>query len=270
VTDPGRLGQSSVDGGRVALRGPSWLVLGQSFDTGWRATCNGRDLGNPTPIDGYANGWRVSAACRTVSFAFAPQRGVVRSYVVSALVCALLLLFLLLGGRLGPRARVLVPAPEVLPDPPPARLPLPHAVVLAAIVTVPLCLIFALRSSVAILVVLALILWRGYGGRILALIAAGLLGVVVPLIYVFVTPKNEGGFDFSYSVDLIAAHWVGVAAVILLGVAAWRALSAMRRRPGRRPDPGGSGPAGAPAEPDAPGRVLQPAGSSTTTTARAE
>ena len=43
--------------------GPSdagrWLVFGQSFSGGWRATVNGVDLGGPTLIDGAAMGWRL-------------------------------------------------------------------------------------------------------------------------------------------------------------------------------------------------------------------
>src|SRR4029079_1785162 len=51
VTDPGKIGNSSVDGVKVALNGPSWLVLGQAFSEGWKASCDGRDLGKPVPID---------------------------------------------------------------------------------------------------------------------------------------------------------------------------------------------------------------------------
>ena len=38
---------------------PFWLVLGQSHSLGWEAKANGRALGAPTVIDGYANGWLV-------------------------------------------------------------------------------------------------------------------------------------------------------------------------------------------------------------------
>ena len=46
VTDPGTVGQSSLTGAKVDLTGPSWVVLGESFDRGWQATCNGRSLGH--------------------------------------------------------------------------------------------------------------------------------------------------------------------------------------------------------------------------------
>jgi hypothetical protein len=77
---------------------------------------------------------------------------------------------------------------------------------------------------------LTLILWRGTRSRPLALSAALLLGVVVPLLYVIVSPTNRCGFNFEYSTELISAHWVGVAALVLLMAACWRSLAAARRR----------------------------------------
>jgi len=57
---------------------PSWLVLGQSLSSGWHASLNGKDLGAPTLIDGYANGWKIPplavGSTGTVSFVWAPQR----------------------------------------------------------------------------------------------------------------------------------------------------------------------------------------------------
>jgi arabinofuranan 3-O-arabinosyltransferase len=43
-----------------------WLVLGQSHNLGWTASANGHDLGEPTLVNGYANGWQVSASNRTI------------------------------------------------------------------------------------------------------------------------------------------------------------------------------------------------------------
>src|SRR5207302_1087735 len=47
VLSAGRVGDSSLDGVKLSVRTPSWLVLGESYDAGWRATCNGRSLGAP-------------------------------------------------------------------------------------------------------------------------------------------------------------------------------------------------------------------------------
>ena len=74
VLDRGTAGRGSYSHVRVSVFAPSWLVLGESYDRGWEALCNGRSLGAPVPIDGYANGWRVGAGCRNVRFTFAPNR----------------------------------------------------------------------------------------------------------------------------------------------------------------------------------------------------
>jgi hypothetical protein len=76
----------------------------------------------------------------------------------------------------------------------------------------------------------ALVLWRGIGARALTLAAAGLLGLVVPAIYLIDMPPDLGGFNSNYPSDLITAHWVGVVAVTCLGLAAWRAAAAIRAR----------------------------------------
>jgi hypothetical protein len=236
VLDAGHLANTAVDGVRVALTGSSWLVLGESFNKGWEATCDGRSLGEPRPIDGYANGWRPPADCRDVAFAFAPQDGVRAGHVVSAVVCVLLLAFVL-AGRVLHRRR---PAPPRVPSRLPAdatpRLSLPVAAGIALAATVPLSLLFALRTSVLIFPALTFILWRGVGPRVLTAVAAGLLGVVVPILYVVSKPENQGGYNFEYSLDTIRAHWVAVAALVLLMVACGRMLAAARL--GRRaPEP---------------------------------
>jgi arabinofuranan 3-O-arabinosyltransferase len=85
----------------VAVTGtgaPSWLVLGQSLSSGWKATGpGGRSLGPPQLIDGFANGWPLPAiaAGRTVVYHldWAPQNVIWAALTVSAagiIVCALL------------------------------------------------------------------------------------------------------------------------------------------------------------------------------------
>ncbi len=80
-------------------------------------------------------------------------------------------------------------------------------------------------------------LWRGFGIRQLTVAAAALLGVVVPLVYAIVSPHNQGGYNFEYSTKLIGAHWVGVAAIVLLGLVVGRSVSAVRARRGPPPPP---------------------------------
>lgn len=66
---------------------PSWLVLGQNINDGWHATVDGRDLGTPTLIDGFANGWRLPAHAdpATVELRWTPQRTVDIALWLSAL-----------------------------------------------------------------------------------------------------------------------------------------------------------------------------------------
>jgi arabinofuranan 3-O-arabinosyltransferase len=228
VVDPGSIGQSSVGGVRVALRGRSWLVLGESYDAGWQATCGGRSLGAPQPIDGYANGWLAPAGCRRVAFAFAPQNGVRVSYYVSALVC-LVLVALLLVGVVRRRARpVLRETMRVVPEPATRPRSLPQAALIALIVAAPVAGVFALRAGAVSFPIITLVLWRGLRPAALTRIAVLLLGVAVPITYVIVSPRNQGGYDFNYSSKLIAAHWLGVAAVLLLGLAAVPTIAALR------------------------------------------
>ena len=227
VVDAGRVGNSSVDGVRVALDGRSWLVLGQSFSEGWEATCDGRSLGEPRPINGYANGWRAPSDCRRVSFTFGPQGAVRAGYVISVVVCVLLLVFLAAGFLLRRDRAATRPAPD-LPEDKPEPIALPRAAVLAFVATIPLAGLFAARSLVVIFPLLTLILWRGVGSRFLTAVAAGILGLAVPLMYAVISPKDRGGYNFEYSIELIWAHWVTVLALVLLIVACWRALAAAR------------------------------------------
>jgi arabinofuranan 3-O-arabinosyltransferase len=240
-----------VEGVRVEFDSPGWLVLGQSYSEGWRASCDGRSLGEPVPINGYANGWRAPAGCRDVEFEFAPQKGVRAGYAISGVVCALLLALLLAGwvamrrrpeagaaqgGAAAPRSTQTGPAAPrsaetgatALPEDRPRPLPLPRAALLALAFTIPLALLFAARTSVVLFPLLTLILWRGVGSRLLTLVAAGLLGIVVPILYLVLEPRDRGGFNFEYSTELIAPHWVAVGAVVLLMAACWRVLAAAR------------------------------------------
>lgn len=230
VIDPGRLGNSSVSGVRVALTAPSWLVLGQSFDAGWRATCNGRSLGAPQVVDVYGNGWLAPADCTRVTFSFAPQQGVQTSYVISAVVCAVLVLFLSFGALRRPALASVSAAGQLLPEwKGGGRMSLPRAAALASVVAIPLAYWFSIRAGVGSMFLLTVVLWRGYGPRTLGLTAVALLGVVVPLTYLVTSPNNRGGYNFTYSTQLIWAHWIGVVAIVLMAMAALRLMRTRSR-----------------------------------------
>ena len=75
---------------RAEVRGASksfWFVLGQSVNPGWRATVDGRDLGESTLVNGYANGWRLRPRGSdpiVVELEWVPQRTVNLALGVSA------------------------------------------------------------------------------------------------------------------------------------------------------------------------------------------
>ena len=119
-----------------------------------------------------------------------------------------------------------------------------RAAALALLATLPLSFLFAARSAVIVFPLLTLILWRGIGTRPLTAAAAALLRVGEPALYAVIGPKDRGGYDSEYSSELIWAHWVGAAALVLLFVACGRAVAEARRRPApppasdQPPDPG--------------------------------
>jgi hypothetical protein len=235
VTDPGHQGRGSYTGVRVRVSQPSWLVLGESFSSGWRATCNGHSLGTPTVIDGFANGWRIGPSCRSVSLSFAPQTFVSAGLIAGALACAVLLLVLILRH---PRSQP-APASGDLPvdqadasmRPWSAR----RALAIGALSAAAFGFIFGLRAGIVIGPAFALILRRGLGSRTLTLCAGALLAAVVPLLYVLFPGRDQGGYDNRFASEHLGAHWVAVGAFALLALVLARDLwiSTANRRGGR-------------------------------------
>ena len=226
VVDPGEGDGSARDGVRVQLSAPARLVLAESFNEGWRAKCDGRDLGEPKVADGFANGWDAPSDCRDVEFAFAPQRAVHIGYALSGAACVLLLLFLVV------RRRERRPVERGLPREPGITGLRPRPLALAAAVALPLAaavaFVFALRAGAVAFPLLTLLLWRGATlGRLLAA-AGALLAVVVPLLYLLFPPDDLGGHNSSFAGELLGAQWVAVAAFVLLALALWRMLRAAR------------------------------------------
>ena len=69
-------GRSTVTASLNTDDSGKWVVLGQSFSGGWRATLNGVDLGAPSLIDGASMGWRLPnkvPSGSTVVFDWMPQ-----------------------------------------------------------------------------------------------------------------------------------------------------------------------------------------------------
>jgi arabinofuranan 3-O-arabinosyltransferase len=92
-------GETTIRARAHGANGPFWLVLGQSFNKGWKATVNGHDLGPPQLVDGMSNGWRVNPGTShdlTITLTWTPQGSVWLALAISGLamlLCALLALF---------------------------------------------------------------------------------------------------------------------------------------------------------------------------------
>jgi arabinofuranan 3-O-arabinosyltransferase len=233
VVDAGDQGNGSYTGVHVAVSGPSWLVLGESYNRGWQASCNGRSLGAPRVIDAFANGWPVGPGCRNVSITFAPQNEVDAGYVIGGAACLLLLVLLVLR-RPGPapgRAAEELSLRDRFP-----RLPAFQALGVGVACAAVFGFVFALRAGAVIGPAVALILWRGLTIR-RALQGAGvLLVVVVPLVYLIFPGHDQGGYDLGYVSQHLGAHWVAVAAFSLLLLVLLLDLDAtqrLKRRIGR-------------------------------------
>lgn len=227
VVAAGSIGTSTLNGARVRLNGSAWIVLGESFNHGWQATCNGRSLGAPRVVDGYANGWLASGACRDVAFVFAPQQAVRTSYAVSVISALILIALMLAGWRRG-IARVRRDQPRYRPEPV-GRTSLIRAAAIAVVLAVPIGAVFAIRVGVVSAPLLFAILWLRPDRRILTGVAVFLLAVVEPVTYLITSPVNQGGYDFAYSVDLLWAHWFAVAAILLLAIVTAREIRSARR-----------------------------------------
>jgi hypothetical protein len=271
VVSAGTAGRGSYDHVRVSVTHPSWLVLGEGYNRGWQAFCNGRSLGTPTPVDGFANGWQVGSGCRQVRFAFAPNRTAGIAYLISA-IAGLLCLIALVGShqwRVDSRRTALRDEREPHTFPVrPAGAPWPIGAALAAAVIggVAFGFVFGIVAGILSIPVTAFVLWRGVGARPLTIAAALILGVLVPLAYVVHPGSSAGGNHFGYAHDHLVAHYLAVAAIGLLIGALWRTLAASRgrRRRGsgsRTSDASGPQPVRtAPAAPPAGSTGVTPAG----------
>ena len=96
--------QLDVSGAKAGT--PFWLVLGESLNSGWKATVDGHDAGAPSLVNGYANGWLVTPQHSTfsVTLDWTPQTQVWIGFAISVatlLVC----LFLAIRGVRSRRRR---------------------------------------------------------------------------------------------------------------------------------------------------------------------
>jgi hypothetical protein len=239
------------------VSGPSWLVLGESYSSGWRAWCRDtlgheRPLGASVPIDGYANGWRINSTCESARIAFAGQGAADVAYVISA-IGAMLLIALALPLKLPQRIRHQVrltgrrrgaplPAAETrtapagrLVDRPPIVLAPKAALAWGVGVGVLAGFAFEVRVGVVAAELTGLLLLAGISPRRLTWLA--LLGMVaIPLLYLARPAHNFGGFSFYFAQHQMLAHWIATGVVCALLVAAVLQSRELRdaRGPGAR------------------------------------
>lgn len=201
-----------VDEGRTSSRlrvtgadRPFWLVLGQSFNEGWQAKADGKDLGAPTLVDGYANGWRVPAARDgrpiEITLEWTPQRTVWIALGLSA-AAMLLCLGIVLAAARGGRHRGAVPEHD---DPPSLVWATDAAPVsrFAALLTALGCGVFAALVvtpwlGVLIAVLAGCTLWWPRWRPLLRILAAAVMLVValgIPLLQLF--RQYPGRFDWA-------------------------------------------------------------------------
>jgi hypothetical protein len=93
-------------------------VQGEGWNTGWKATVDGKSLGRPIALDGGMNAWWLTPSdqARTVKLRWTPQRTMWIALGISALaVLACLVLACLPLPRLSPRRRRALAITELAP-----------------------------------------------------------------------------------------------------------------------------------------------------------
>jgi arabinofuranan 3-O-arabinosyltransferase len=213
---------------------PYWLILGQSLSPGWTATVDGRDLGEPTLINGYANGWRVDPSevggDATIVLKWTPQRWVTVALwasLVGALLCVGLVIRPVpwLARRRSPEgggSPVLPAAPMVPVGIPPLGAdgdPLPVARALGGAALIGLVAVLAMGPAVgaAVAVVAAVALGLRRGQAALRVVCLGAFGTAAAYI---VLKEARAGYvvDFDWMNKFELTHAWGLTAAALLAV----------------------------------------------------
>ena len=169
----------------------------------------------------------MSSGCRSARFAFAPNRSATLGYAVSLLACLACLALVVVDPRrrAGPAAEEageLRGADAV--ERPLARRAGAVALVCGAIIA----FIFGPVAGAVALVPIFVALWTAVGARALALAGGALLVFVVPVLYLVHPADPDRANNVPYPAERIGAHWVTVAALILLFGALLRTLVAAR------------------------------------------
>jgi arabinofuranan 3-O-arabinosyltransferase len=230
-----------------------WLSFGQSWNPGWKATVDGRDLGPSVVIDGYASGWKLDPAevgtgPLEVRVDWTPQRVIWFGILLSGVAVVACLVLIVVGARSARRRRTEDAARDLLAadaeaesrrghralpiDPELSALPWarhraqrtierasPRAALVASLV---LLLIFLpnvpLRPVDLVMAIgVAMAAWAAFrsprGRGVLGLLGATCFGVAA--IYI-VFEQRRRGFTSEFYDIVDPVHTLALAAVLLL------------------------------------------------------
>ena len=205
---------------------PYWLVLGQSLSKGWTARIRGgASLGEPTLIDGFANGWLIDPSVVgtsvVIDLVWAPQRSVNLALLISAFWLGLLLIAAVVLALRARRARTPLGHTLVIPSPIGTALAAPTcaAIPARAIAVIASGLLAGFIGGAAVGLAVAVIAAASSlrpKGRILLLAAPILAMGGVVVLYVALQMKRRipvgvewvSGFLIAHELTLIAVFCV--------------------------------------------------------------
>lgn len=228
---------------------PFWLAVGQSWNDGWEATVEGRDLGPPQLIDGYGNGWLITPAGPgpvRATVTWAPQRVVWVAIGASVVAVAACLALVVVGLRRRARAGAAVAAGSGQADRtelatpggrPRERVGLGAAMLVAAITAAAAVANLPADGwypAVALgLGVATFVAYRAPRGRgWLALAGAGCLAVAGAYV-VWSQARHGYESDFTWPQQFTRVHVLGLLAPALVALDALRQRLVPSGRPGQ-------------------------------------
>jgi len=200
---------------------PFWLVLGQSLSNGWKATVRGGEsLGDPTLIDGFANGWQIDPAVTgtsfTVDISWTPQKtvwgGLALSFFWFIGLCTAALV-------VAWRRRKLVRALPTATDPQLVASELTNSTsttlrigVLVGMTALS-AFVGGLGVAIAMAIITTLLLWTRRRTAISALVVVGSIGGIV-LLYTGLQFGHEYRSTAVWPSSFMFAHQLGLVAVL--------------------------------------------------------
>ena len=193
---------------------PYVLVLGQAFDSRWRATIDGKSLGKPFLVDGYAMGWEIDdPRSHVVDLEFGPQTGTYVGAAISGAGLLVVAALAVLPGR----------APRVVPGREPLRRRFRVSPAARWLAFLAGAYVVASWTGLVAAVVLAGWHWfRAPDPRILAVAGATLVGATGLVVILYLGQPG----DFSYVATGPLPNAMAAIGLILVVLGGWRHRSA--------------------------------------------